>query len=102
MKKKNLYILLTLTLGVLGFPLEGATNNQPAPQTKAPSTSPTAKTTKTHDDVEEEEEEYNIMKRDQIDNTNTLAIPLDDSEIEDEEEIDRAERSNTFPLPHSR
>lgn len=49
-----------------------------------------------------QEEEYNIMKRDQIDNTNTLAIPFDDSEVEDEEEIDRLEGKNTFDLPHSK
>jgi hypothetical protein len=98
MKKMNLYILLSLTLGVLSFPLEGASNAQPANMNtkNAPSSARQATT------VNADEEYYNILKRDQIDNTDVLAIPLDDSEIEDEEEIDRAERNNTFPLPHPR
>lgn len=94
MKKTNLYILSSLTLGVLSFPLEGTSNTQPAnPNTKSIPSSTAPNTT---------EEYYNILNRDQIDNSNTLAIPFDDSEIEDEEEINRDERSNTFPLPHSR
>lgn len=99
MKKVNLYILLSLTLGVLSFPLEGASNAQPAnPNTKnAPS--PAATTT---DDDEDDEEYYNILHRNQIDDTDTLAIPLDDSEVEDEEEIDQAEGKNIFNLPSAR
>lgn len=34
---------------------------------------------------------YQIMQRDEIDNTDALAIPLDESEVEDEEEIDEGE-----------
>jgi hypothetical protein len=44
-------------------------------------------------------EQYDIMRRDEIDTTNTLAIPLDTSEVEEEEEINRAEQRNVFSLP---
>ncbi len=40
-----------------------------------------------------------IMLRDQIDTTDSLAIPLDDSEIEDEEEVNRAEKKQVFNIP---
>lgn len=39
-----------------------------------------------------------IMRRDQIDNTDTYAIPLDSSEVEDEEEINRLEGKKVFNL----
>jgi len=119
MKKVNLYILLSLSLSMLFFTLEGASTAQvgkgPATQSSSP------KTTTAHmndddddddddyddDDYDDDDDEddngyYNIMKKDQIDNSNTLAIPFDDSEIEDEEEINRDERKNTFSLPRSR
>ena len=100
MKKVNLYILASLILGVLYLPLEAASNNQSYTRdTHSPS----------HQNPQEEEEEddeedeyYEILNRDQIDNSNTLAIPFDDSEIEDEEEIDRDEGKDVFHLPHSR
>ena len=44
-------------------------------------------------------EKFNIMWRDQNADTDTLAIPYDDSEVEDEEELDRAMRRNAFDLP---
>lgn len=98
MKKVNLYILLSLTLVVLSFPLEGASNAQPVD----PSAKSTPSSSRPATNAAQQDEYYNIMKRDQIDNTNVLAIPLDDSEIEDEEEINRDEHKETFPLPHSR
>lgn len=45
---------------------------------------------------------YEILKRNEIDDTDVLAIPLDDSEVEDEEEINQLRRREVFPLPHSR
>lgn len=52
--------------------------------------------------AEVQNEKYNILNRDEfVDDTDTLAIPLDDSEIEDEEEVDRILKKNVFPLPHS-
>jgi uncharacterized protein YabE (DUF348 family) len=48
------------------------------------------------------EEKFDIMRRNEIDSTDALAIPFDDSEVEDEEEINRAEKKQVFPLPHSR
>ena len=47
-------------------------------------------------------EKSNIIMRDQIDNTDVYAIPFDDSEVEDEEEINRLEKREVFPLPHSK
>lgn len=55
----------------------------------------------TNAQVTTEKGEYNILKRDQIDVTDTLAIPLDDSEVEDEEEVNRIEGKDLFNLPHS-
>lgn len=48
------------------------------------------------------QEKYDIIKRDQIDSTDTYAIPLDDSEVEDEEELNRIENKQVFPLPQRR
>ena len=39
------------------------------------------------------------MMRDQNESTDTLAIPFDDSEIEDEEEINRDEKRKLFQIP---
>lgn len=39
-----------------------------------------------------------LMQRDEIDDTDTYAIPLDSSEIEDEEEINRLEQKKVFNL----
>lgn len=48
------------------------------------------------------EARFNIMNRDQADGSDIYAIPYDDSEIEDEEEINRWQKKEVFPLPHSR
>ncbi|CAF24284.1 hypothetical protein [Candidatus Protochlamydia amoebophila] len=45
---------------------------------------------------------YEIMRRNGIDNTDVLAIPLDDSEVEDQEEVNQVEKKEVFALPHSR
>ncbi|WP_068470836.1 hypothetical protein [Candidatus Protochlamydia phocaeensis] len=47
------------------------------------------------------QEKYDIMRRDEIDNTDTYAIPFDESEVEDEQQIDMDEKKDVFPLPHS-
>ncbi|MCE2981945.1 MAG: hypothetical protein LW832_00120 [Parachlamydia sp.] len=61
-----------------------------------PATTPSQ--AKQHDAAQKDK----IMLRDQIDDTDIYAIPFDDSEVEDEEEINRAEKKEVFPLPHSR
>ncbi len=48
------------------------------------------------------QEKDDLMRRDEIDGTDTLAIPFDESEIEDEEQIDLDNKADTFPLPHSK
>ena len=48
------------------------------------------------------DEKVNLMKRDQIDNSDVYAIQLDNSEIEDEEEINKLEGKNVFDLPQSK
>ncbi|MDP1879801.1 MAG: hypothetical protein Q8K60_02530 [Parachlamydiaceae bacterium] len=48
------------------------------------------------------EEKYKVINIDQRDSTDIYAIPYDDSEIEDEEEINRAEKKKVFPIPNSR
>lgn len=46
-----------------------------------------------------EAEKYQILKTDQIDPTSSLAIPFDDSEVEDEEEVNQIEGKKVFDLP---
>lgn len=48
--------------------------------------------------AEKWEEKEQIMKYDQVDPTDALAVPLDDSEVEDEELIEEMEGQDTFPL----
>lgn len=58
------------------------------------------KTTTANEQLTKEKDE--IMKRDQVDPTNVFAIPFDDSEVEDEQEINRDEKKEVFQLPHSK
>lgn len=44
-------------------------------------------------------EKFDIMRRDERSGTDALAIPLDESEVEDEEDINAYEKNNTFNLP---
>lgn len=90
MKKVNFYLSFVLMLGAF-FALEGVSNNQNHPN--APINSSTSTTT---------QEKYDLMRRDEIDNTDSLAIPLDESEIEDEEQIDFDDKKEIFPLPQKR
>lgn len=91
MRKLKIYFLMSLMVGLLSLPLEGASNA---------STHVASKAAASH--VQEEEDEYDIMDRDEIDDTDALAIPFDDSEVEDEEQIDLDEKKDVFHLPHSR
>jgi hypothetical protein len=81
--KKN--ILLGLSFFALTFVVEGV-------ETDADATAERNKKTN---------EKYEILRRDQIDTTDTLAIPFDDSEVEDEEEVNRAEKREVFDLPRA-
>jgi hypothetical protein len=47
---------------------------------------------------QESDEKHEIMEQDEIDNSDALAIPLDYSSIEDEEELDRLRREPFTPL----
>jgi len=54
------------------------------------------------DDDDDDDAYYDIMNRDEVDNSNIYAIPYDDSEVEDEEEIDRLTKDSgkeEFHLP---
>lgn len=93
MKKMTVYLFASLLLCGVFCSLEGV--DQPA-QAAAPDRAAMNKNA-----AETKEKDY-IMRRDQIDNTDTLAIPLDDSEIEDEEEINQAEKRDVFPLPRAK
>ena len=46
------------------------------------------------------QEQYNLMHRDQVEPTDSLAIPFDESEIEDEQQINLDESKDVFNLPH--
>lgn len=91
-----LFVLFTCSL----LPLSASEQKAPAQIVKAKPVDSNHQ--KDMDEEDEEDEEYYILNRDEIDNSNTLAIPFDDSEIEDEEEINRDEKKDVFPLPHSR
>ena len=85
MKKFSIQLLSILSLFILTASLEAAST--PAkPQPKASST----------------QEKYDIMHRDQVEGTDVLAIPFDESEVEDEEQIDLDERKDIFDLPHEK
>ncbi len=94
MNKFNLYLMAGFIFCALTCPIEGATE-VPKPAAPATSSKGTPADGKT-------QEKYDIMKRDHIDTTDIFAIQLDDSEIEDEEEINRLEGKEVFPLPHSK
>lgn len=90
MKKLQLCLIAGF-LFVLSAALEGA---EPKPAEKA-----AAPKADNESAIKEKEE---ILKRNQIDDTDTLAIPFDDSEVEDEEEINRIEGKKVFNLPGPR
>lgn len=87
-KRSMSCILLTIAFA-LRLGVEAAPAATPAEGQKA---NPSAAT----------DDKYEIMKRDQREGTDVFAIPLDESDIEDEEQIDRDEKKDVFPLPHSR
>jgi hypothetical protein len=47
------------------------------------------------------QKEYEVLRRDQVDSTSTLTIPLDESEVEDELQINKNERKTIFSIPSS-
>jgi hypothetical protein len=49
-----------------------------------------------------ENEKYEILNRDRIDQTDVYEIPFGDSEVEEEEQINRAEKKDTFKLPSAK
>lgn len=90
MKKINLYLVAGFIFSAFASSLNAAEAAKPA--AAAPAAKDAASSAKT-------DEKYEILKRDQIDPTSTLAIPFDDSEMEDEEEINDIEGKQVFPPP---
>lgn len=108
MRKLNFSLLFGFILAV-SSPLQGVGNQKddkaavkPENSTQSPKAAVKPGSTIQGSKAAVEEEEYELMDRDQVDNSNTLAIPFDDSEVEDEEEVDRIEGKDLFKLPHSR
>lgn len=93
MKKFNFSLLCGFILAV-SSPLQGAEEKK---DVKAESATQNAKASQ--QSTETQNEEYNLLKRDQVEPTSTLAIPFDDSEVEDEEEVNRIEGKDLFDLP---
>jgi len=57
---------------------------------------------KTNVNAQNSNEKYELMNTDQKEGTDIFGIPFDESAIEDEAQIDRDEKKDVFPLPHSR
>jgi hypothetical protein len=96
MKKINFCLSLGFILGALFCSLEGTSNDQIGARTSS----------EKKGDQSTTQQKFEIMERDENEDTDVLAIPLDDSEVEDEEEIDELEEEDdddddTFDLPHS-
>lgn len=81
LKRCFAYLLMTLCCVIGNGSLEAQAKTNQAPSNQ--STRPT--------DNGKYEEKMRIMEKDEKDDTDIFAIPLDDSEIEDEEELDRLE-----------
>lgn len=45
------------------------------------------------------EKRSEVIREDQLDGTDTYAIPLDESNVEDERQINRAARKEVFSIP---
>lgn len=124
MKKINLYFIASLGIGALSFPF-GATAqlHQSTVNSQNSYHSSVIDDEDDEDDEDEDEDEddeydededdeydeddedeveknqYDILRRDQIDSTSTLAIPFDDSEVEDELEVNEALKRRAFKVP---
>jgi hypothetical protein len=97
MKKINFCFFTALFLLGFSLTLDGAFNDKNDPKdatTKNPSNS-----SLNHEDSSATHKKFNLMERDENEDSDTLAIPFDDSEVEDEEEIDAGEKKNVFDLP---
>ncbi|WP_042281795.1 hypothetical protein [Candidatus Protochlamydia sp. R18] len=88
-KEKLMKLLTVLSLFTLVTTAEAAVSKPASSSTQADSNSRV-------------DAKYEIMRRNGIDDTDVLAIPLDDSEVEDQEEVNRIEKKEVFALPHSR
>lgn len=97
MKKVNFYLSLCSMMGAIFFSLEAASNDQLNTKITVVSSSNKSDANQTAT-----QEKFDIMARDQNEDSNTLAIPFDESEIEDEEQINFDEKKDVFPLPHTR
>lgn len=93
MKKSNLFLSMSLMLGMFFVSLEAEDKLNDKTNTKKVTV---------QEDKALTDEKFNIMERDENEDSDTLAIPFDDSEVEDEEEIDRIEDKNEFNLPKGR
>ena len=97
---------LSFTLLALSFSLVAQAMHNPEPKTNdRPGANNNQNRSAPHSVSYETAEKYEIMHQDEIDDSDTLAIPLDQSSIEDEEELDRL-RGEPFtplnPVPQNR
>jgi hypothetical protein len=97
MKKVNFCFFMALFLAGFSLTLDGAFNDKN--NSKNETTKNSSNSSLHHENSSETQEKFNLMERDENEDSDTLAIPFDDSEVEDEEEIDAAEKKNVFDLP---
>lgn len=94
MEKCHFYLIASVISGVLFCPVEGVSSYSGQGKDGK-------QVARDNHHEQLENEKYDIMHRNQIDDTDVLAIPLDDSEVEDEEEINQLEKKEVFDLPKS-
>lgn len=86
---KKISVLLSVALLTLSFSLQAASSDQSNATKQQVATNKEGST----------QEKFDIMERDENEDTDTLAIPFDESEVEDEEELDQLEGKDEFGLP---
>ena len=92
MKKINVYLFFSLMTAPLLFSLESDSKGQ-SPFTNKPASKTDQTTT---------QKKFELMKRNENEDTDIYAIPFDDSEIEDEEQINEMEKKEVFSLPKAK
>ena len=89
MRKIQVFLASTLFINAISFSLSAVSNQ----------TQPNNSTQKDNSIVQQK---FDIMERDENEDTDTLAIPFDDSEVEDEQEVNEIEGKEVFQLPKAR
>lgn len=96
MKKVQYYFSISLFMAFLAHPSIGFSSHQ-----KSNSNSDYAEH-KNSKSAENDDDEYDVLDIDEVDDSDIFAIPYDDSELEDEEEINQAEKKEVFKIPSPR